>query len=134
MNLKIEEILMVVIAFLIGYFLSNMISGSSSGSGSRVKAVGGKHYTSSCKQHPHNRDHDQVDFLLKQCDLRINNTLEGNTARNILGRCYNIDDPDKAPTGIGCNELRKGSENNEEPEELISKFETTVGPQKRHQY
>ena len=43
MNLKVEEILMVVIAFLIGWFLSNMISGSSSGSGSRVKAVGGKH-------------------------------------------------------------------------------------------
>jgi len=52
MNLKVEEILMVVIAFLIGYFLSNMISGSSSGSGSRVKAVGGKHTTAErrCKQ------------------------------------------------------------------------------------
>tara|TARA_Y100000389_G_scaffold101105_1_gene97856 strand:+ start:3766 stop:4152 length:387 start_codon:yes stop_codon:yes gene_type:complete len=43
MNLKVEEILMVVIAFLIGWFLRTMISGSSSGSGSSVKAVGGKH-------------------------------------------------------------------------------------------
>ncbi len=30
-------------AFVIGYFVSNMISGSSLGSGSIVKAVGGKH-------------------------------------------------------------------------------------------
>tara|TARA_Y100000389_G_scaffold160017_1_gene162026 strand:+ start:381 stop:785 length:405 start_codon:yes stop_codon:yes gene_type:complete len=134
MNLKIEEILMVIVAFLIGWFVRTMISGSSSGSGSRVKAVGGKHYTSSCKQYPHNRDHDQVDFLLRQCALRINNTPEGNTARNLLMRCYNIDDPDRAPTGNGCRDLRTGSEKNEEPEELISKFETTVGPQKRHQY
>jgi len=43
MNFKVEEILMVVIAFLIGWFLSNMIPGSSLGSGLRVKAVGGKH-------------------------------------------------------------------------------------------
>ena len=43
MNLKIEEILILIVAFVIGYFVSNMISGSSLGSGSIVKAVGGKH-------------------------------------------------------------------------------------------
>ena len=43
MNLKVEMILMVIVAFLIGWFLRTMMSGSSIGSGSRVKAVGGKH-------------------------------------------------------------------------------------------
>ena len=42
MNLKIEEILMVIVAFLIGWFVRTMISGSSSDMDS-VKAVGGKH-------------------------------------------------------------------------------------------
>ena len=43
MNLKVEEILILIVAFVIGYFVSNMISGSSLGSSSIVKAVGGKH-------------------------------------------------------------------------------------------
>ena len=47
MNLKVEEILILIVAFIIGYFVSNMISGSSLGSGSIVKAVGGKHDASS---------------------------------------------------------------------------------------
>jgi len=46
MNLKVEMILMVIVAFLIGWFLRTMMSGSSIGSGSRVKAVGGKHASS----------------------------------------------------------------------------------------
>ena len=41
MNLKIEEILMVIVAFLIGWFVRTMISGSSSDM-DPVKAVGGK--------------------------------------------------------------------------------------------
>tara|TARA_Y100000389_G_scaffold168873_1_gene174786 strand:- start:6351 stop:6527 length:177 start_codon:yes stop_codon:yes gene_type:complete len=45
MNLKVEMILMVIVAFLIGWFLRTMMSGSSIGSGSREKAVGGKHGT-----------------------------------------------------------------------------------------
>ena len=134
MNLKIEEVLMVIVAFLIGWFVRTMISGSSSGSGSRVKAVGGKHYTNSCNQYPHNKDKDQVEFLLRQCDLRINDTPVGNTAYRILQQCYNIDDPDRAPTGNGCRDLRTGSANNEDPEKLISKFIETVGPQEPHHY
>ena len=43
MKFGYEEILMVVIAFLIGWFLKTMISGSSLGSGSSVKVSGGKH-------------------------------------------------------------------------------------------
>ena len=41
MNMNAEEILMVVIAFLIGWFLSNMISGSKNNS--IVKVFSGKH-------------------------------------------------------------------------------------------
>ena len=48
MNLKVEEILILIVAFIIGYFVSNMISGSSLGSGSIVKAVGGKHVSGDC--------------------------------------------------------------------------------------
>jgi len=133
MNLKIEEILMVIVAFLIGWFVSNMISGSSSDM-DPVKAVGGKHYTDPCDQYPHNKDTKQVEFVLRQCDLRINDTPVGNTARNLLARCYNIDDPDRAPTGNGCRDLRTGSANNENPEELIKEFMKTVGPQEPHHY
>jgi hypothetical protein len=46
MNLKIEEILILIVAFVIGWFLRTMISGSSLGSSSIVKAVGGKHASS----------------------------------------------------------------------------------------
>jgi len=44
MNLKIEEILMVIVAFLIGWFVRTIISGSSSDM-DPVKDVGGKHAT-----------------------------------------------------------------------------------------
>ena len=73
MNLKVEEILILIVAFVIGYFVSNMISGSSSGSGSRVKAVGGKHHYSiwgdtECVQqtftgNKHNRNDKPYDLL-----------------------------------------------------------------------
>jgi hypothetical protein len=43
MNLKIEEILILIVAFVIGYFVSNMISGSKNNS--IVKVVSGKHTT-----------------------------------------------------------------------------------------
>jgi hypothetical protein len=43
MNLKVEEILMVIVAFLIGWFVSNMISGSSSQPIARIKKNESKH-------------------------------------------------------------------------------------------
>jgi hypothetical protein len=43
MNLKVEEILMVIVAFIIGWFVSNMISGSSSQPIARIKKNESKH-------------------------------------------------------------------------------------------
>jgi len=43
MNLKVEEILILIVAFIIGYFVSNMISGSSSQPIARIKKNESKH-------------------------------------------------------------------------------------------
>ena len=73
MNLKIEEILILIVAFVIGYFVSNMISGSSLGSSSIVKAVSGKHHTyafcaQNCEEGPcrYNKD-THCDVCLTRC-------------------------------------------------------------------
>jgi hypothetical protein len=98
-------------------------------------AVVRKHYTISCNQYPHNKDQDQVEFLLRQCDLRINDTPVGNTAHRILKQCYNISDPYRSPTYYGCKDLLEGSEiQGYDPEELINKFMKTTGPQEPHHY
>ena len=76
MNLKVEMILMVIVAFLIGWFLRTMMSGSSIGSGSRVKAVGGKHARSPkplnnldiCHSNCGNITCPPVGFESKPCD------------------------------------------------------------------
>ena len=89
MNLKIEEILMVVIAFLIGYFLSNMISGSSLVEGTSVKAVGGKHESSNC---PQNKDDNQLKFMQNLCSkwLYGDYNLEAYNARSVMEQCYGV--------------------------------------------
>jgi len=89
MNLKVEEILMVIVAFLIGWFLRTMMSGSSIGSGSRVKAVGGKH------QGQTNYDENSI-FTKNECLNLIgtnrNDNFEWLSEPGSATGLYNIDD------------------------------------------
>ena len=143
MNLKVEEILMVIVAFLIGWFVRTIISGSSSDiislEGS-VKAVGGKHYNATCEEHPWGEDRKQLDFLVEQCHHRDDKTPRGNNALGILKECYGIPNPANITTSESCEVLRKGwvckafggaacnspEEFDEDPKELIEKFIKTT--------
>jgi hypothetical protein len=115
---------MVVIAFLIGYFLSNMISGSSSGSGSRVKAVGVKHLPSNqpvnCPSSLQNEDDKQLKRMKDLCYM-INNSDDQSVAvaSEMMKQCYDVGE-DKFP---GCIELGY-ADSGKTPKEQIDFFKT----------
>jgi hypothetical protein len=73
MNLKVEEILMVIVAFLIGWFVSNMISGSKNNS--IVKVFSGKHTIG------------RICYFDEYCDMGERCVPNGNNGNNGVGKC-----------------------------------------------
>ena len=71
---------MVVIAFLIGWFLKTMISGSSLGSGSSVKVSGGKHKWGDPSCGLDNNGNDHPCPSNQYCDKVQNSKYEGRCA------------------------------------------------------
>jgi hypothetical protein len=107
MNLKFKIILMVIVAFIIGWFLRTMIMGSSLGTVSIVKAVGGKHgvlfptvFTDNDSEEEDKCDEKKVDFNNnKDCDTSCNDIHTTNVGKTYcvpkcLTKIYNNETDD----------------------------------------